>query len=326
MHRREFITLVGGATISLPLAAHAQQKSMPVIGFLTSSSSGKDNPLFAPFLRGLGEAGYVEGQNVAIEYLKAEGHYDRLPAMAADLVDRKVDVIVSTGGNVTALAVKRATSTIPVVFETGDDPLGDGLVASLAHPGGNLTGISILFAELVPKLLELLSQLPQTGTIGLLLKPSNASAERIISESQEAARAKGLTLQIVKAENGSEIETAFTSLAEQRASALVVAADPNFFVQRAQIVALAAQYKIPTIYFTRALAVSGGLMSYGPSLTAIYRQLGIYTGKILKGAKPADVPVEQPTTFEFVINLKTANALGLTIPPTLLAQADEVIE
>jgi putative ABC transport system substrate-binding protein len=326
MHRREFVTLVGAATFSLPLAARAQQKSMPVIGILASSSSGKDNPLFARFLGGLGEAGYVEGQNVSLEYLKADGNYDRLPAMAADLVSRKVDVIVSTGGNVTALALKRATSTIPIVFETGDDPLRDGLVASLARPGGNLTGISILFTELVPKLLELLSQLPQSGTIGLLVKPSNASAERIVSESKEAARVKGVTLQIVKAENEAEIDTAFASLADQRASALVVAADPTFFVQRAQLVALAARYRIPTIYFTRALAVSGGLMSYGPSLAAIYYQLGIYTGKILKGAKPADVPVEQPTTFEFVINLKTANALGLTIPPTLLAQADEVIE
>jgi putative ABC transport system substrate-binding protein len=326
MHRRQFFTLVAGATILWPLTLRAQQKSMPVIGFLASSPGGRENPLFVTFLAGLREAGYVEGQNVAIEHLKADGHYDRLPALAADLVNQKVDVIVSTGGNVTALAAKRATSTIPIVFETGDDPLSDGLVASLARPGGNLTGISILFTELVPKLLELLSELSKTGAIGLLVKPSNASAERIISEAREAARTKGLMLQIVKAENESEIETAFTSLVDQRTSALVVAADPIFFARREQLVALAARYKIPTIYFTRALAVSGGLMSYGPSLAAIYYQLGIYTGKILKGAKPADVPVEQPTTFEFVINLKTASALGLTIPPTLLAQADEVIE
>jgi putative tryptophan/tyrosine transport system substrate-binding protein len=326
MHRREFIRLAGGATVVWPLGARAQPKSMQVIGFLNSSTSDIDNPLFTSFRGGLGEAGYVEGRNVTFEYRKADSHYDRLPAMAADLVSRRVDVIVSTGGNVAALAAKRATSTIPIVFETGDDPLRDGLVASLARPGGNLTGISILFTELVPKLLELLSELPQTGTIGLLVKPSNASAGRIISDSGDAARKKGVTLQVVKAETEGDIDMAFASLVERRAGALVVAADPIFFVRRAQIVALAARYKVPTIYFTRALAVAGGLMSYGPSLAAIYHQLGIYTGKILAGAKPSDVPVEQPTTFEFVINLKTANALGLTIPPALLAQADEVIE
>jgi putative tryptophan/tyrosine transport system substrate-binding protein len=326
MKRRDFIGLILGTVGAWPRSVVAQQQSMPVIGFLNSSPSGRDNPLFAPFLAGLREAGYVEGQNVSVEFLKADGHYDRLPALAVDLVSRKVDVIVTTGGNLTALAAKRATSTIPVVFETGDDPLREGLVASLARPGGNLTGISILFTELVPKLLELLSELPKTGAIGLLVKPSNASAERIISDSNEAARIKGVTLQIVKAENEGEIDTAFASLAEQRVGALVIAADPLFFIRRAQLVALAARYKIPTIYFTRALVASGGLMSYGPNLAAIYHQLGIYTGKILKGAKPADLPVEQPTTFEFVINLKTANTLGLSIPPALLAQADEVIE
>jgi putative tryptophan/tyrosine transport system substrate-binding protein len=326
MKRRDFIGLFLGTMTAWPQSVVGQQRSTPVIGFLNSSPSGRDNPLFAPFLAGLREAGYVEGQNVTIEYLKADGHYDRLPALAVDLVSHKVDVIVTTGGNLTALAAKRATSTIPVVFETGDDPLRDGLVASLARPGGNLTGISILFTELVPKLLELLSELPMTGAIGLLVKPSNASAERNISESNEAAKIKGVTLQIVKAENEGEIDAAFASLAEQRVGALVIAADPIFFIQRARLVALAARYKIPTIYFTRALAVSGGLMSYGPSLASIYHQLGTYTGKILKGAKPADVPVEQPTKFEFIINLKTAKALGLSIPPALLAQADEVIE
>jgi putative tryptophan/tyrosine transport system substrate-binding protein len=279
------------------------------------------------FRQGLSEAGYVEGQNLAIEYSWAEGRYDRLPALAAELVDRKIDMIVTTGGTVSARAAKSATSTIPIVSVFGGDPVADGLVASFARPGGNLTGLSILVRELMPKRLELLAEMvPQAGAIALLVNPSNPNAERIIREVQEAARAKGVQLHVLKAGTEGEIDAAFASLVELHAGALVVAADPFFNSRREQLVALAARHAVPAIYEWREFVTAGGLISYGTSLSAVYRQVGIYTGRILKGAKPADLPVQQPTTFELVVNLNTAKELGITVPPSILARVDEVIE
>jgi putative ABC transport system substrate-binding protein len=328
MRRRDFIALLGGAA-AWPLAARAQQKAMPVIGYLSTGLSRDPNsPNLAAFRQGLSETGYVEGQNVAIEYRGAEGHYDRLPALAADLVSRKVDVIVSVGGTPTALAAKNATSTIPIVFRTGE-PVADGLVASLARPGGNLTGFGMLLGELTPKLLELLSELvPQARMIALLVNPNNpAVIERIIRDMEEAARAKGVQLSILKGGTESEIDAAFASLVQLQAGALLVAADPFLFSRREQLVALASRHAVPAIYpWREAVEVAGGLISYGPSFPAVFREIGIYAGKILKGEKPADLPVQQPTRFELVINLKTAQALGLTVPRSMLALADEVIE
>jgi ABC-type uncharacterized transport system substrate-binding protein len=323
MRRRDFIALLGGATIARPLAARAQQRAMPVIGYI--SGAGPSGPLRAAFQQGLGETGYVEGQSLAIERRFAEGHYDRLPAFAADLVDRKVDVIVATGG-VSIQAVRSATSTIPIVFLTGDPAL-TASVASLARPGGNLTGVSVMTVELVSKRLQLLSELvPQARVITLLANPNNPFAERNIQEGQEAASVKGVQLQILNASTESEIDAAFATLAQQHAGALVVTPDAFFEVQRGQIVALATRHAIPAISQAREFAVAGGLISYGASFTAAVRQVGIYAGKILKGAKPADLPVEQSTVFELVINLNTAKAFGLTIPQTILALANEVIE
>jgi putative tryptophan/tyrosine transport system substrate-binding protein len=327
MQRREFIAGIGAAT-AWPLAtARAQQKAMPVIGVLsTGSPSVSSGPIMA-FRQGLSEAGYVEGQNLAIEYRWAEGHYDRLPALAADLVGRKVDLIMASSPP-SALAAKSATSTIPIVFRGGGDPVGGGLVASLARPGGNLTGVSFIPNELTAKRLELLSELvPQARVIALLVNPTNSTnTERVIRDVQEAARTKGLQLHVLKASSESEIDTAFASLVQLHAGALVVGADPFLSGQREQLVALASRHEVPAIYAWREFAAAGGLISYGSSLTAAYRLVGIYAGKILKGAKPADLPVEQPTKFELVINRKAAKALGLEVPPTLLAQADEVIE
>jgi putative tryptophan/tyrosine transport system substrate-binding protein len=321
MRRRDFIILLAGAS-GWPSAVRAQQKTVPVIGFLGGGSPGGG----AAFRQGLIEAGFVEGQNVAIEYRWAEGHYDRLPALAADLVGRKVDLIVA-GGMPLALAAKSATSTIPIVFIVGTDPVELGLVASLARPGGNLTGIAIMATELMPKRLELLSEVvPQAGVIALLVNQNNASAEPQMRDVQEAARAKGVQLNILKASSESEIDTAFATLVQLQARALVVGTDPFFYSRREQLVALASRYAVPAIYEFRDFTAVGGLISYGPSFAAVNRQAGIYAGKILKGAKPADLPVEQPTTFELVINLNTAKALGLTIPPSILARADEVIE
>jgi putative tryptophan/tyrosine transport system substrate-binding protein len=277
----------------------------------------------AAFRQGLSETGYVEGQNVVIEYRRGEGHLDRLPALAADLVARKVNVIVTQGGDAASLAAKNATSTIPILFHTVSDPVAIGLVTSLARPGGNLTGVSLMFAELMPKLLEqLLELVPRAGVIALLVNPDEPSTERIIGQMQEAVRAKRVELRVLKARTESEIDAAFATLVQARADGLVLG--PVGF--RPQIVALALRHAVPAIAPQRDFAITGGLLSYGPSLTAAYHLKGIYTGRILKGEKPADLPVQQPTTFELVVNLKTAEALGLKIPPTILDRADEVIE
>jgi len=326
--RRELIAVLGGAALAWPLAARAQQKAMPVIGFLHFASPGPSAPFVAAFREGLSDSGFVEGQNVAIEYRWAEGHYDRLPAVAADLVGRKVDLIVTLSGSPSALVAKTATSTIPIVFFTGDDPVAVGLVASFARPGGNLTGVAVQTGELTAKRLELLSELvPQARVIALLVNPNIPDrGERMIREMQEAARAKGVQLPILKAGTEGEIDAAFATLANLHADALIVGTDPFFTDRREQLAALASRYAIPASYPTRLFAASGGLISYGPSFAAACRQVGIYAGRILKGAKPADLPVQQPTTFELVINLTTAKALGLTVPQSLLARADEVIE
>jgi putative tryptophan/tyrosine transport system substrate-binding protein len=325
MRRRDFIILVAGAMGGWPSALRAQQKALPVIGYLNTASLGPFATDVAAFRQGLSDAGWVEGQNVTIEYRSAEGRYDRLPSLAAELVDRKVDVIVAAGTPAT-VAAKSATSTIPIVF-TSSDPVGSGLVASLARPGGNLTGFSILTIEMMPKRLELLSELvPQASMIALLVNPNNPTTEVVIRDVQDAARAKGVQFRVLKANTEGEIDGAFATLVQLRAGALVVGPDPFFNGQRDQLVALTARHAVPAIYPWREVAAVGGLITYGPSLTATSRQMGIYVGRILKGAKPADLPVEQPTTFELVVNLQTAQALGLTVPPSILARADEVIE
>jgi len=326
MRRRELMLVLGGA-LTAARGLREQQKAMPVIGFLGVASPGPYAPFVAALRQGLSETGYVEGQNLAIEYRWAEGHYDRLPALAADLVGRKVDMIATTGGGSSARAAKSATSTIPIVFTTGGDPVESGLVASLARPGGNLTGVSMMFTELMPKRLELISELvPQAAVIALLVNPNNAGDEPMIRDVQEAAQAKGVQLQILKAGAEGDFETAFASLARLRAGALIVSPDPFFGSRREQLVTLASRHAVPAIYEWRKFTAAGGLISYGPSVQAVFRQAGIYAGRILKGEKPADLPVQRPTTFELVINLNTAKALGLTVPPSILARADEVIE
>ena len=323
--RRALISLVVGAT-TWPLAVRAQQKAMPVIGFLSSAGPGALAPRLAAFRQGLSETGYVEGQNVAIEYRWAEGRFDRQPELAADLVGHKVDVIATSGGDFTAVAAKNATSLIPIVFLAAGDPVEEGLVASLARPGGNLTGVAFMGIELWGKRVELLSELvPETRALADLVNPNFPGAERNINAVQEAARAKGLQVRILRAGTASEIDAAFASLVELKAHALLVGS-PTFVSRREQIVALAARYAVPTIYDWREYVAVGGLISYGTNLADMYRNVGTYVGKILKGAKPADLPVQQPTTFELVVNLNTAKALGLTIPPSILARADEVIE
>jgi putative tryptophan/tyrosine transport system substrate-binding protein len=322
--RRQFISALGGVAVSWPLAARAQQ---PVVGYLALRSSGESALLVSAFHQGLKETGYVEGQNLAIEYRWAEGHYDRLPIFAADLVARKVAVIVTGGGNASALAAKNATSTIPVVFETGADPVETHLVVSFARPGGNLTGASILVAGLNPKRFELLSELvPRAGVIALLVNPNYSGVEGIIREVQDAAGAKGVQLAILKATTENEIDVAFATLNQLRSGALVVANDPLFSTQREQLVSLASRYAVPTIYPFREFATTGGLISYGPRLSVVYHLLGTYTGKILAGASPTDLPVQRPTALDLVINLKTAKTLGITVPQTLQVAADEVIE
>lgn len=327
MRRREFIAVVGGAAICGRLPAAAQSKPMPVVGVLSGRSAADTTATFAAFRQGLGDAGYVEGRNVAIEYRWAEGRYDRFPALLADLVGRQVDVIVAAGGATSARAAKAATSTIPIVFFVGADPVALGLVASLARPGGNLTGSSVQLGELTPKRVELLSELvPQARTIVLLANPKNVNFERIVPDAQAAARAKGVALAVVKATSPDEIDAAFAGLGQLRADGLVVGDDPFFAQRRAQFVALAARHAVPAIYFDREFVAAGGLISYAPSFAEAFRLIGVYTGQVLKGAKPADLPIEQPTKFELVVNLKTAAALGLAMPQSILARADEVIE
>ena len=325
MKRRELLLMLGAA-MTVVRSLRAQQKAMPVIGFLSSEGSGALAPRLAAFRQGLSETGYVEGQNVAIEYRWAEGRFDRLPKLAADLVGRKVNVIATSGGDFTAVAAKNATSLTPIVFLAAGDPVEEGLVASLARPGGNLTGVTFIGVELWGKRVELISELvPETRALAALMNPNFPGAERNIRAVEEAARAKGLQLRILRAATESEIDAAFTALAELQARALLVGA-PTFLGQREQIVALAARYAVPTIYDWREYVAAGGLISYGTNLADTYRIIGTYVGKILKGEKPADLPVQQPTTFELVVNLKTAKALGLTVPPLILSRADEVIE
>jgi len=325
MRRRELLLFLGGA-LTAARVLRAQQKATPVVGFLGSAAPGPYAAYVAAFRQGLSETGYVEGQNVAFESRWADGHYDRLPALAADLVGRNVDLIAAWGTPSTR-AAKSATSTIPIVFVSGDDPVATGLVAALARPGGNVTGVSFLFVEMHPKRLELLCELvPQARVIALLMNPNLSGVERTIRDVEEAARGKGVQLPIVKAGSDGEIDAAFATFVQLQAGALIVGSDPFFNSRPEQLVALASRYAVPAIYFAREFAEAGGLISYGASIPAASRQVGIFAGRILKGAKPADLPVEQPTTFELVINLKTAKALGLTVPQSLLARADEVIE
>jgi putative ABC transport system substrate-binding protein len=324
MRRREFITLIGSAA-AWPLAARAQQ-SAPIIGFLNSASPAAFAHFVAAFRRGLNETGYVEGQNVAIEYRWAESQFDRLPGMASDLVRRQVAVIAATGSAVTAQAAKAATTSIPIVF-ISPDPVRDGLVASLNRPGGNATGMSLFAALMAAKRLELLRELvPNPAVVGLLVDPASPESTEQLSMAEAAARTIGQQIAIFNAGSEAELDRVFMTLPEQRVGALLVLGSAFFTSQRDKIVALAAQYRIPTMYEWPEFTTAGGLISYGTNLEDGYRQVGVYAGRILKGEKPADLPVLQPTKFEFVINLKTAKALGLAIPDKLLALADEVIE
>ncbi len=325
MRRREFVTLLGGAVATWPLAARAQQPALPVIGFLNAASSDGYAHYVAGFRQGLAEAGYIESQNVAIEYRWAEGQYERLPALAADLVHRQVAVIVAN--TPAAMVASAVTTTIPIVFSSAIDPVKAGLVASLNRPGGNITGVANFDDVLGAKRLELLRELvPKAEMIGLLINPNNPNAETIASRLQEAARTLGQQIRILNASTEGEVDAAFATLAELRIGAILVASDPFFVSRRDQIVALAARQALPAIYQFREFPVGGGLMSYGASLADAYRQLGVYTGKILKGAKPAELPFQQVVKVEMIINLKTAKALGLTVPLSLLGRADEVIE
>ena len=326
MNRRAFIMLLGGAAVAWPLAARAQQPAMPVIGFLAASTAQANAAQLAAFRRGLNGAGFVEGRDVAIEYRWAEDQYDRLPALAADLVDRHVAAIFA-GANASALAAKTATSTIPIVFAVGGDPVKLGLVASLNRPGANVTGVSFFANQLETKRLGLLHELvPGAGAVAALINPSQPAAQEQSSEIIEAARVLGIGVHILNARSERDFDAAFAMITQRRVGALLVAADPFFYHRRDQLVALAAHHAVPAIYEWRDFPAIGGLASYGSSLTDAYRQAGIYVGRILNGAKPADLPAVQTTKFEFVINLKTAKALGIDVPPMLSARADEVIE
>ena len=324
--RREFIALLGGA-VAWPLGVRAQQGAMPVIGFLNSGSPAERAPFVAAFRQGLKETSFVEGQTVAIEYRFAEGRYDRLPALASDLVRRQVAVITATGNTVSPLAAKGATTTIPIVFVAGSDPVRDGLVASFNRPGGNITGVSIISSALVSKQFELLHELvPQVAVVRILLNPSNPNVGFELSDLQSAAQTMGLQLAVLQASTESGIEAAFATLVQQRAGALLVEPDTFFLDRREQLVSLAARHAIPAVYSNRGYPEVGGLMIYRASLADGYRQAGVYVGRILKGTKPADLPVQAPTKYELTINLKTAKALGLDVPAKLVALADEVIE
>jgi putative tryptophan/tyrosine transport system substrate-binding protein len=328
MKRREFITLLGGAAAAWPVVAQAQQPAMPVVGFLNSQSPDGFTGRVGGFRQGLKEAGYVEGETVAIEYRWAENQLDRLPELAAELVRRQVAVIVSGGGNPPALAAKAATTTIPIVFVVGEDPVRLGLVASLARPGGNLTGINFFSGELGAKQFGLLRELvPGAARIAVLINPANAqSAGTTVTDVEAATRTMGLQIQIFNASTGREINAAFAAIARERSDALFIGGDPYFTIRRVQLANLAARHAIPASYVARDFPEAGGLMSYGTNISDAYRQVGVYVGRILKGAKSADLPVVQASKFELVINLATAMMLELEVPPTVLARADEVIE
>jgi putative tryptophan/tyrosine transport system substrate-binding protein len=328
MERREFIGLVGGSGLLLAtkvMRARAQQPAMPMIGYLDATQPPHAG--IAPLLRGLSETGYVEGRNLAIEYRWADGKYDRLPALAADLVRSQVAVIAACVTSAPGLAAKAATSTIPIVFQTGGDPVQDGLVTSMNRPGRNVTGVSRLAVTIAPKRFELLRELsPKATVIGLLVNPTNPRSELVVQQIEEAARALGLRLHVLKVSTEGELDSVFASLVQLGVGALLVAQEPSYFRWREQIIALAARHAIPATYGQREYVAAGGLMSYDASVADSFRQVGVYVGRILKGEKPADLPVMQPTKFELVINLKAAKALGLTVPDKMLALADEVIE
>ena len=328
MKRREFIALLGSGAAAWPLIVRAQQPAMPVIGFLNSASPETYGPQLAGFRQGLNEVGYAEGQNVAIEFRWAKSQYDRLPELAADLVRRRVAVIAATGGSVSAIAAKAATTTIPIVFTSGGDPVRVGLVASLSRPGGNVTGVNLFTSTLAAKRLELLHELvPAAKVVAMLVNPANPNSESDTRAVEAAAPAIGVQIVVLKASNGAEIGKAFDALTQYKVDAVLFGADPLFETSgRDQLIVLTARHAVPAIYDWRDVAVAGGLMSYGSNLAEGYRLVGIYTGRILKGEKPADLPVLQPTKFDFVINLKTAKALGLNISNQMQLRADEVIE
>ena len=325
MKRREFITFLGAA--ACPLPASAQQPAMPVIGFLSGNNAERLPQFTAAFHEGLSAAGFVDGKNVAIEYRWADSHLERVPALALDLIRRRVDVIFASGGDVTTFVAKGATATIPIVFVTGSDPVAMGFVASLNRPGGNVTGVTFIAGELGPKRVELVRELlPKAVVVGLVLNPNIPNAELDAADMETAARGLGLKTHVLHAISDQEIEAAFAKFAELKIDALLVIPDPSFQSRRDQFVRLAARYAVPAIYYSREYVAAGGLVSYGASFTAAFRLAGNYVGRVVRGAKPADLPVEQPTKFELAINLKTAKALGLTVSPTLLSRADEVIE
>jgi len=325
-NRREFVTLLGGAA-AWPMTAHAQRPAIPVVGFLSSRSQDESASAVSAFRQGLSQIGYLEGRNITIEYRWAEGRYDRLPLMAAELVARKVAVIAATGGEPSPLAAKAATSTIPIVFTAGGDPVEFGLVPSLGRPGGNVTGVTFFFAALGPKRLGLVHQIrPSASRVAMLVNPNYQPSSVEARDVQTGAPSLGLQINALNASTESQIDAAFTTIVEQNADALIVGTDPFLLGQRDQLVWLASRHGVPTIYFTREFVDAGGLISYGPSITSGYRQAGTYVGRILKGEKTGDLPVLQPSQFVLFINLKTAKALGLELPQTLLALADEVIE